>query len=272
MPTAWPIPRFEQANALYALLMADVLDHPQLQDLIEIQIDDLCQALRENGLGFSDVFDSDGDDTAVALAVVNAAGKNIGVGALEYYTDGDHFCAYPGELQPSPSVVAHAIHALSVCGTSFPPSETYLIAQQHKDGSWLSDKWNGSWLYTTSHAVVALAGSRHTAALDLAVDALVAGQYPEGCWGAKHASAEETSYAVLALQTLYRSNRLPPAAETTLHKAERWLMQNYRVNDMGKQVCWLAKEMYRPYRVARMIVLAATWRCFSSTASDTSKR
>ena len=78
MPTAWPIPRFEQSNALYALLVADVLDHPQLRDLIDTPDRRPEPSFRKTGLGFSDVFDPDGDDTAVALAVVNAAGKDIG--------------------------------------------------------------------------------------------------------------------------------------------------------------------------------------------------
>lgn len=264
MPTAWPVPRFEQANALYALQVADVLDHPQLQAQIDAQIDDLRHALRANGLGFSDVFDPDGDDTAVALAVLNATGEGPGSAPIMHFAAGDHFCAYPGELQPSLSMVAHAIHALSVCGTSHPQSELYLIAQQGVDGRWLSDKWNGSWLYTTGHAIVALATSSHTVALQRAVDALGVYQYPDGGWGAQQVSAEETAYAVLALHALQRCNQLPPSAETTLHKAEQWLIRNYQPNALGQQVCWLAKEMYRPYRVARMIELAATLQSFNS--------
>ena len=74
---------------------------------------------------------------------------------------------------------------------------------------------------------------------------------------------KKQSYAVLALQTLQRINRLPSRAERNpAIRLNDWLVQNYQANDMGQQVCWLAKEMYRPYRVARMIELAATLQCF----------
>src|SRR5206468_11903416 len=70
VPTVWPIARFEQATSLYTLLIAGLLDHPRLRDVLKPQIDDLAAAMRPNGLGFSDYFAPNGQTTAAALAVL----------------------------------------------------------------------------------------------------------------------------------------------------------------------------------------------------------
>jgi hypothetical protein len=259
VPTVWPIPRFEQSNALYALLVGGLLDHPQLSSAVRAQIADLAQAFSPAGLGMSDSFIPDGDDTAEALAVLHAAGHPIELAIMRRFAHQDHFCAYHGELQPSTSVTAHAAHILRMCGQPSVSAQQYLAARQLPDGRWHGDKWNGSWLYTTCQIMVALAGTEPSAAIERALLTLLAHQQPDGGWGTQGASAEETGYAILALRSLMHTPMGTAAVRQSLEQAERWMLSAYHPFDQPLRPCWLGKEIYRPYRLARIIELAATF-------------
>jgi hypothetical protein len=258
VPGVWPIPRFEQVFGLYALFMAGLLDHPGLSDLIRLQLDDLAQAFRPAGIGFSDSFVPDGDDTAAAIAVLRAAGYDVGTAALRRFADGDHFCAFPGELQPSLSVVAHAAHALACCDEDPAPARAYIADRQYIDGRWPGDKWHSSWLYPTSQVVAALNGSQHAYAIQQALDALSNHQHRDGGWGVRGATAEETAYGVLMLRLLERRGLLTNPTRAALQRAERWMLMHYRPFGPSDIKLWLDKDVYRPERIVRVIELAAT--------------
>lgn len=256
VPGVWPIPRFEQVFGLYMLLVAGLLDAPELRDVIQPQIENLALAMRPSGIGFSDFFVPDGDDTAAALAVLHAAGRSAELGALQRFADGDHFCAFPGELQPSLSVVAHAIHALE--GGDDQPTYTYISERQGCDGRWPGDKWHSSWLYTTSQAMIALAGGGQHYPVRRATEALVNYQHSDGGWGMRSSTTEETAYGVLALRLLRRRGLLAEPASQALSRAERWMLQHYQPFADSQVKLWLDKDVYRPERIVRVIELAAT--------------
>jgi hypothetical protein len=257
-PTVWPISRFEQSFALYMLLIAGFLDHPALQDVVRPQIDDLARALRPDGLGMSDFFKPDGDDTAAALAVLKATGRPADFAAINAFRSDDHFCAYAGELQASVSVTAHAVHLMALLGQKCNQSAAYMIERQLPDGRWLGDKWNGSWLYTTSQAIVALKDTGHTDAIGLAADALLTHEYTDGSWGIHGSTAEETAYCILALRALLSGGVVNGAGHQALARAERWMLHQYRPFRPSAVTCWLGKEMYRPLRLANLIELVGT--------------
>jgi hypothetical protein len=259
VPTAWPITRFEQSNALYALLVGGLLAHPALEDVVQPQIAAIAQAMRTDGIGFSDMFVSDGDDSLEALAVLRAAGRPASLATLTHYADGDHFCAYPGELQPSVSVTAHGIHALTLLGVTNDQPQNYLVERQLPDGRWAGDKWNGSWLYTTCQVMIALQHSQQTFALARAAEALVSFQHIDGGWGVNGSSPEETAYAVLALRGCQNRPEVSHRTTNALTRAEHWLLSRYQPFAISHNYCWLAKENYRPERLARMIELAGTF-------------
>jgi hypothetical protein len=259
VPTVWPITRFEQSNALYALMTGGLLDHPQLQDVLHDQIGALAGAFTEQGLGMSDYFMPDGDDTAEALAVMHAVGRPIALGVLDRFAHNNHFCAYHGELQPALSVTAHAVHTLRLTGQERAPAEAYLVERQRTDGSWHSDKWNGSWLYTTGHILIALAGGRHTEALERATHAILNHQHNDGGWGAHDSNPEETAYGIIALRTILRQDGDHIQVRKAVARAEHWMLNHYRPFHLNMWPCWLGKETYRPHRLARMIELVATF-------------
>jgi hypothetical protein len=258
VPTVWPISRFEQSFALYMLLIAGHLDHPALQDVVRPQIDDLAGAVRPDGLGMSDFFKPDGDDTAAALAVLKAAGRPAAFAAMNTFKSDDHFCAYAGELQASVSVTAHAVHLMALLGQECNQSTVYMIERQLPDGRWLGDKWNGSWLYTTSQAIVALKDTGHKDAVRLAADALLTHEHGDGSWGIRGSTAEETAYSILALRTLLSQGNVSDTGHQALARAERWMLHQYRPFKTSAVACWLGKEMYRPLRLANMIELVGT--------------
>jgi hypothetical protein len=259
VPGVWPLTWFELVFSLYMLSTANLLDHPALQDVVGPQIQALSQAFTPHGIGFSDYFMPDGDDTAAALVILHSAGYPVSAAPLRRFETGDHFCAFPGELQPSLSVVAHAAHALQVLGEPANTAYDYIARRQESDGRWLGDKWQSAWFYTTSQAIIALPYEPYQEAINRAVEQLISYQAPDGGLGGYHGSTtEETAYMVLGLRHLRRNGVLFEEGMLALAAAERWMLDNYRPFRQHAPHLWLDKDAYRPPRLVRIIELAAT--------------
>ncbi len=256
VPTVWPIARFEQAFGLFSLFNAGLLRDKRVHDQVSVQLDDLAGALGGRGLGMSDSFLPDGDNTAVALAVLRAAGRPVDLAVLQQFQMADHFSAYVGEQQPSLSLTAHALHALTLFDETPPQVEAYVLQRQLPDGRWPSDKWHSSWLYTTGHVMLALHPVRHQAALHAAIDALLTHQQLDGGWGSAETTTEETAYAVLALCHVQRQQKLPHIG-AALSRAKEWLLHQYCPFASTGSKRWIGKETYRPLRIARAFELSA---------------
>lgn len=257
VPTCWPTPHFERVFALHALYLGELLDSPALADLVQPQIERVHAALGPGGVGFSDYFAPDGDDTAAAIALLHARGYNVSMSPLKQFAVGDHYCAWPGELQASLSVTAHVTHTLLRRGEPTKACQTYMLERQLSDGRWPGDKWNSSWLYTTWRVIVALLDAGQHDAVERAAGAILAYQHPNGSWGTNCPNSEETAYAVLTLRRLGRAGRLSNAGQAALRRADRWLLQDYSPFKRNPVNCWLAKEPYGPTRISRAIVLTA---------------
>jgi hypothetical protein len=255
MPNAWPIARTEQATALYGILLAGLLDHPKLNDSVQPILTDLNLALTPIGLGTSDYFVTDGDDTAMALACL-AGRRKVSIEPIMHFATDSHFFTYVGELQPSLSVTAHAIHALALLGKPAAKASSYLRDRQDANGSWSGDKWNGSWLYTTCHTLAALL-STNQCDLTPALMNICAHQRADGGWGLITSSSEETAYAVMGLLLIARVDQLPDEGYGALKRAAAFLEQRYRPFKEETTAVWLAKEPYRPRRVSRAFEISA---------------
>jgi hypothetical protein len=258
VPTAWPITRFEQAFGLYALLLGDVLRHPALEDVAAAQLHDLAGAITPAGIGFSDHFVGDGDDTAALVAVMRAWGMPVNERILTQYAHQDHYCTYPGELQPSLTATAHAVHALVLLDMPSDEPQRFLVRRQLLDGRWQGEKWNGAWLYPTSRTLVALRDTAHTDAVRRGIGAVAAFQRADGGWGMLESNMEETAYAVLALHGTSDHPGFGDDARRALVRGQTWLLHNYRPLAANPRTFWLAKENYRPERLARLIEAVAT--------------
>ncbi|MFO0588400.1 MAG: prenyltransferase/squalene oxidase repeat-containing protein [Polyangiaceae bacterium] len=252
VPTAWPIHRFEQAFGLYALTIAGLHEHPSLASAAARQLDDLGYALGPFGLAVSDSFIPDGDDTAAAIVALRIAGRPVDLAPLRRFEEDGHYCTWPHELQPSVSVNARAIHALSLFGEDTSGPRRFLLERQMTDGRFGRDKWNCSWVYTTAHGVMALAEGGDPAPREAAVTALLAGQRADGGFGAGQEPTDiETAWAILALRCG------PPAVAAAVERARRFLAERLASRRSRSPRWWLAKETYGTPRVDRTVELCA---------------
>lgn len=257
-PSVWPITRYEQAFAWYALLVTGLLNHPVLADVIQPQIAELSRALQPSGLGFTDFFIADGDDTAAAVAVLQSAGYQPDLGLLHQFADQEHFRTYPYELQASITTTARAIHALALAGEDVTRWYPFLLSSQQADGRWTGDKWNSSWTYTSWHVLLALQNSGYHVAMQAGGDAFVRYQHDDGGWGiGEEATAVETAYGVLALSTLISHGARSEAFITALRRGYLWLLRDYQPATLPCEPRWINKELFCPLRIDRVFTLSA---------------
>ncbi|WP_158502129.1 hypothetical protein [Vitiosangium sp. GDMCC 1.1324] len=260
VPVGAPHNYFEQCFALYGLLVADVLKHPQLESVVAPVMKDLTRALGPKGIGMSDFYLHDGDDTSAVIALMHAFNMEVDPAILERFQKEDHFVAYPGEMHSSPTLTARCIHALMLLKKDVAPYQRYLLERQEPDGRWSVDKWNRSWLYTTLHSAIALTGSQHEHELRHALDAVLVAQEPDGGWSTDGVSnMTETSYAVLMLGFLERNGFTHAGIAPALERAFKWMLHNYRPFERleTKVKCWISKELYRMERVDTIFELGA---------------
>lgn len=258
MPSAWPMHRFEQSFALHALLMGDLLSEPELQPALNRQLSELQMALRPEGLGFTDHFAPDGDDTAAAVAVLAAAGRLSDAGSLASFA-GEAYCSsYPCEMHASTTVTARASHALTLLGLNSDRWRGTVATLQLPDGRWESDKWNVSWLYSTAVALLPFRKVHAPRVKASALEVLLRHQRRCGGWGAGTTpTAQETAYAVLALHTLAADENLPCAALEAMQRGKRFLARHFEDDQWPRGRLWIIKELYGPERIDRAFILAA---------------
>ncbi|HEY0738978.1 MAG TPA: prenyltransferase/squalene oxidase repeat-containing protein [Herpetosiphonaceae bacterium] len=257
-PSVWPITRYEQAFAWYALLVAGLLKHPALADVVQPQLAELSRALQPAGLGFTDFFIADGDDTAAAIAVLQVAGYQPDLAILQQFADQDHFRTYPHELQASITTTARAIHALALAGEDVTRWYPLLLRSQQADGRWSGDKWNSSWTYTTWHVLLALQNSGYQVAMQAGGHAFVRYQHEDGGWGiGTEATAVETAYGVLALYTLIANGLRDESFVLALRRGYQWLLQEYQPGTLPCEPRWINKELFCPPRIDRVFILSA---------------
>jgi hypothetical protein len=255
MPTAWPITRFEQAFVLHTLQMAGLLDEPILDDVLSTKINTLALSLQPLGLGFSDYFAPDGDDTLAAVAVLKGSGYAVPEKPMRFFQNGTHFVAYQGEMQPAPSVTARGLHALSMWNETMPTAEEFIIERQQRDGRWLGDKWNSSWYYTTYLSLFAL--SQHNGngryRYQNVGNTICKSQNHDGGWSTDgFSNFTETAYAMLALNMVNDSK-----FDNCMKGGYRWMLENYSPFAKKDILCWLNKQSYRADRIDRAFELSA---------------
>ncbi len=258
LPSAWPVQRFELAFVLHTLLVAGILHDLRLADVAAPLVGRLAGMVTPQGVGFSEHFAPDGDDTAAAVAVLAASGYRGYDSALASFQAADHFKAYPFEMHHAPTVTARGARALALCGRDDQPWLDALAAGQLQDGRWVGDKWNRSWLYTTAVVLHALSGGSHPEAVRAGVRALISHQHADGGWSSRGASSlQESAYAVLALNTQRGSSSWDAPAEASWRRARAFLARHFDERRRLPERLWIHKELYTPIRIDRAFLLSA---------------
>lgn len=253
----WPINRFEQLFMLHPLLLAGIMRLSSLQPVLRPLLEELWSALSPHGVGFSDYFTPDGDDTAAALGVLHTGGFPVSVDILSDFRHPTHFSAYPSELHTSLTVTARASHALAHMGYPTQNWQCAIVAAQQPDGWWYGDKWNISRFYSTCLALSALTGAEPTTTWRLARQALLQSQHPEGGWGEQWPTPVETSYALLALWMIHDARMLDAAGTQALAQGQRFLASVACTAHDNDPPMWIGKDLFRTPRIDRVFILSA---------------
>lgn len=259
VPNVWPITGFELSYGLFALLITDLLQQPMLTKVAKPKIDELDLIMQAGkGVSFGDYFTPDVDETGVALAVLQATGRSVDPAVVLQFKNGDHFCTFQQELNPSILANAHALYSLAYTGVHYPQAESFLLQRRCADGRWLSDKWHSSWLYTTLEVLLAFEQLGYSVENRETVNTILATQNADGGWGLhNHSTRMETSYAVIALATLQKQGFLGEYGKHALQQGQAWLNDIYHPGTPVDNRAWLGKELYTPYRVDRVYELSA---------------
>ncbi|VAW38889.1 hypothetical protein MNBD_CHLOROFLEXI01-1391 [hydrothermal vent metagenome] len=259
VPGIWPMCRFELAFSLYPLLIADLLDLPELQRTLRPQLNILDNALTKQGIGLSDYFYKDGDDTAASLAILHAAGYQVDPAWLDQFRGDGVYYAFAGEIQQSLSLTARAVHTLRLFGRRDDDAVKYLLDAQGEDGRWQDDKWHISWLYNTLHLVLALAAEpAGKLAMIRAEGSLLQSQQPNGGWGVNNSTTpSETAFAILALYTLHKERLLTENGRHAFTAGQAYLKTLMDQPRLDRTALWIEKELYVPSRIEKMFELCA---------------
>ncbi len=270
VPNAWPMNRFEQSFVLHILFNADLLLCRKLADVLIPQLEDLRLALSQSGLGFSDYFTPDGDDTAAAVAAIAGAGMAVDRATLADFERADHFVAYPYELHGSFTVTARATQALALSGFDASHWRSSVEQAQRSDGWWPSDKWNSSRLYGTSVAIAAL-GEGVRPSKVAAAEAFLRYQHGDGGWGCSGSSTlVETALGLLALRKVAPFSGFEVECRDALCHAHQHLCSAYKTDAVGREHIWICKELFSARRIDHAIVLSALIASSFHTPTSTS--
>ncbi|MEJ3749929.1 hypothetical protein WEI85_42545 [Actinomycetes bacterium KLBMP 9797] len=252
-PEVYPIATFETAWVLYSLSRAGVLPAVARPHLARLR-----HQLGDGGLAAIDPSFPvpDSDDSAMALTVLLDAGYDVGglLKGLLVFEGADRFTTFPYERGGSVSANARVLEALAHRADAFPAAlakiVAYLLAER-RDGAWWQDKWHASPYYATAAAVFALTRVLPPPALEGTRRWLLDSRHPDGSWGAGGGTAEETAYAVLALDALAGARAAPGVFGAAHDRLRAW------AGDAVFPELWIGKGLYTPRTVVRAAVLAA---------------
>lgn len=231
--------------------------------LIEPLRSTLLAGLRGDGVSLSPSFPvPDADETAVSLVLFHEAGIPVAPDALKRFERDDYFVSFQYERHPSVGVNIHTLMALKRY-EDYPGRDRALekvlnfLQGIRQQGSFWTDKWHISPLYATGRAIVALAevdGRHRTLAQELLSPSLawvLETQNEDGSWGAHDVpTAEETAYAVLALQHVDPS----PNVLAALRAGSAYLSAHQCA---PRPAMWIDKCLYYPPRIVEAAIQAA---------------
>lgn len=265
VPPSWPIDLMEIQWGLYALLCAGLLNDPRLEDVVAPHLDTLEAAFSadKKGIGFTEHFMSDGDCTAVTVALLKTAQRHVDQEVLKKYrpktdkekANGDFFVTYPLESNASLTTTAHAVTALRILEKTPSPWLEGVQGKMDEDGLWLKDKWQTSWLYVTAHVMHAI---KDVDKLSRSIQTLLDKQKPDGGWGAGgHSTPVETAFVVPVLLEVREQvgTEKKLILEQALKRAKEYLARAYPPAD--REPMWIAKALYCPFRMDQAFELSA---------------
>jgi halimadienyl-diphosphate synthase len=256
VPTIVPIDVFERVWTLYALYLVD----ESLPEDVGDSLDALQTSWSPQGLTMGRYYPiPDLDNTALAFFLLGLVGKCPSPDVFHHYAREDHFATYPYERDPSASVHCHLLEALKVYPESAERARMrqqavdFLAKTQVYETFWF-DKWHASPYYTTSHAIIALL-DLNTELVQNAITWIIQTQRPDGCWGYRGSTTEETAYALQALAYCARHGLDIP--RQALDKAAEWLRNSTERKNAHYRSLFIGKTLFSPTWIVHSVVLSA---------------
>lgn len=257
-PTLAPFGLFEIIWSLLHLHLGEDLGQwrPGVQPLIAR----VERAWGSEGVGLTEGFPADLDNTAAAYMLLSTLGHTPEPAILKHYEEEDHFRCYRFERNISLDVHIHLVMALRQA-VDFPGRVDMLIKainvlSRYLQSDFITDKWHVSPYYSTSHAVIALSGlADHL--IQNQIYWLCYTQQKDGRWtfypDFPPAAVEETAYALLGLLAVQRQNGSIP--HHIIERGMNYLRANYR-DHQQLPALWVGKGLYHPLHITRSVFLA----------------
>ena len=258
-PALAPFELFEMIWALHHLSLNVELEslRPTIDPFLEL----LGNVWTPKGVGFSATFIPDSDDTSLGLRLLHKIGIYADPLVLEAYEVDDHFQCLPFERNISLDIHIHIVHALKESKDFSRRDDMLLkalnILARHLTTEYIVDKWHVPPYYSTSHAVMWLAGLSDNI-ITKQINWLLKTQRNDGAWTFyphhPKAAIEETAYVLMALMTVYEKGGDIPFS--IIDKGFRYLASHYTAVEELPSL-WIHKVLYNPYHIVEAIILSA---------------
>jgi halimadienyl-diphosphate synthase len=257
-PTFAPFELYEIAWALLHLDLAE--DLAQINQIVQPVIKKIQADWGPEGIGITEEFPVDLDNTAVAYMLLSRLGNAPDPAVFEAYEEEDHFRCYRFERNISLDVHIHLVMALRQT-PDFPRRDDMLlkavnVLSRYLQSDFITDKWHVSPYYSTAHAVIALNGLADHLIEDQ-IYWLCHTQQEDGRWtfypNFPRAAVEETALALLALLSVQKQNGSIP--HDIIKRGMDYLTAHYHQHQ-DLPALWVAKTVNHPFHITCSIFLA----------------
>jgi len=248
----YPFDVFEKAWSFYHF---DALQLP-VRDRFARHVGPIRDSWTKNGVGTTKHSVADSDDSALAFKFLTSMGEKIDPHVFDGWEKEGFFQCFKYERDPSLSSNIHildAVKGLEGYGNrdnAVDKIASFLESNMRGGGFW-QDKWHLSPYYVTSHAIAAVHGVNDTL-VEKAVSWIIESRKPNGLWGFRNGTMEETAYALWAL--LYYNDHVTPVDPDIMTKGLSRLA--YGGAPAKLEELWIAKGLYCPIKVVESVILA----------------
>ncbi|BBX72706.1 hypothetical protein H7H78_08760 [Mycobacterium shinjukuense] len=250
---------FEPAWALYLLSRAGI--KPRVATAAGDRLFRLARTVApaRGGLTWTEHVElADSDCTSMVANALHAYGYDVASltkQLLSFETD-QHFLGFmQGERRAAVTANGRVLEAFAREPNRYAHQIAKIVAfleDTRHEGAWWIDKWHLSPYYATFTVVCGLVGVT-PGRLGETWKWLLNTQHADGSWGMAGGLAEETAYAVLALNALEPFFGEPPA--DSYRRAFDYLRQHAESRNFPE--LWIGRSLYTPSLVVEAAVLAA---------------
>jgi hypothetical protein len=275
VPTVWPTDVLGTSSALYPLVLTGLLRHPQVAEAAaaRVRFAEQLLGITGHGVGISSWMEPDGDDTALAILVLDHGCQRPAYeAAWRHFSDADGLVrAYAADPVPSLAVASRFAHLRRLLHVPAGALEAFVRDAQGPDGLWPAAGRNASRMFATMGALYGLSLPAAWPGWRQALEAVLARQAPDGGFAFMGMpSVTETAQAALALLRLREIGLGDDRLRGALGRARGFLARRW-ADGRGADAppTWAAKELHANRSTDTLFHLGALLRlCEERAARD----